>query len=87
MYGVAPARRGYLRPAGEWNVQEVKAQGRRVTVILNGTTIVDVDLDRVSAAGTADGRPHPGLNRARGHIGFLGHDAHVEFRNIWLKEI
>ncbi|MCR4439125.1 MAG: DUF1080 domain-containing protein [bacterium] len=87
IYGVAPALRGHLRPAGEWNVQEVKAQGRQITVVLNGVTIVDVDLDQVSAAGTPDGHPHPGLQRKRGHIGFLGHDAHVEFRNIWLKEL
>ncbi len=87
IYGVAPAQRGHLRPAGEWNVQEVIAQGRRITVVLNGTTILDVDLDQVSAMGTADGRDHPGLRRDRGHIGFLGHDAHVEFRSIWIKEL
>ncbi|MDZ7337575.1 MAG: DUF1080 domain-containing protein [candidate division KSB1 bacterium] len=87
IYGVAPARRGHLRPAGEWNVQEVTARGRRVTVVLNGATIVDVDLDQVSLAGTPDGHAHPGLKRNRGHIGFLGHDAHVEFRNIWVKEL
>ncbi|MGQ9560285.1 MAG: 3-keto-disaccharide hydrolase [Candidatus Oleimicrobiaceae bacterium] len=87
VYGVAPAKRGYLRPPGEWNVEEVTAQGSLVTVVLNGTTILETDLKEAIERGTADGQPHPGLARRKGHLGFMGHDAHVEFRNIWLKEI
>jgi hypothetical protein len=34
-----------------------------------------------------DHRDHPGLKRDKGHIGFLGHGAHVEFRNIRVKEL
>ena len=30
---------------------------------------------------------HPGLLRDRGHIGFLGHNDYVEFRNIRIKEV
>ena len=30
---------------------------------------------------------HPGLARTHGHIGFLGHDTRVEFRNIRVKEL
>lgn len=87
VYGVVPARRGVLRPAGEWNAEEVTVEGRRVTVAVNGVTIVDADLDRASAGGTIDGNEHPGLKRTSGHIGFLGHGAVLEFRNIRLKEI
>ena len=87
VYGVVPARRGALRPVGEWNSQEVTLRGRRVTVVVNGTTVVDADLDAASAAGTADGREHPGLKRDRGHIGFLGHGSIVEFRNIRIREV
>jgi len=87
IYGVVPAKRGYQRPVGEWNVQEVIAKGRRITVNLNGVTIVDADIDEASKNGTVDGREHPGLKRTKGHIGFLGHGSHVEFREIWLKEI
>jgi len=87
IYGVVPARRGHQRPVGEWNIQEVTARDRRITVVLNGVTIVDSDIDKASAGGTVDGREHPGLRRSRGHIGFLGHGSRVEFRNIWIKEI
>jgi HEAT repeat protein len=87
IYGIVPAKRGYQRPVGEWNYQEVTAQGRRITVELNGTVIVDADIERATAAGTMDGRDHPGLMNSTGHIGFLGHGSRVEFRNIWIKEI
>ena len=85
VYGVVPAKRGHLKPVGEWNSQEVVANGRRVKVVLNGTTIVDADLDEAVADGPIDGRPHPGLKRPSGHIGFLGHGSRVEFRNIRIK--
>ncbi len=88
IYDVVPAKRGHLKPPGEWNRQEVRALGRRITVILNGQTIVDADLDKV-IAGSEDPEKlvakHPGLLRARGHIGWMGHGARVEFRNIRIK--
>ncbi|MFA9454379.1 MAG: DUF1080 domain-containing protein [Candidatus Aminicenantaceae bacterium] len=87
IYGVVPAKRGFQRPVGEWNHQEVIARGRRIIVILNGETIVDADLDEAIASGTMDGREHPGLGRTRGHIGFLGHGSRVEFRSLWIKEL
>ncbi|UCE20658.1 MAG: DUF1080 domain-containing protein, partial [Candidatus Aminicenantes bacterium] len=87
IYGVVPAKRGYLKPVGEWNYQEVIAKGTRITVILNGVTIVDADIQEAIEQGTMDGRDHPGLKREAGHIGFLGHGSHVEFRNIRIKEL
>ena len=87
VYGVVPALRGILRPVGEWNAEEITARGRRITVVVNGTRIVDTDLDQASAGGTIDHRDHPGLSRERGHIGFLGHGSIVEFRNIRIKEL
>jgi len=87
IYGVVPAKRGHLKPVGQWNSQEVTCRGRRVKVVLNGVTIVDADLDKAAAGGTLDGRKHPGLKRARGHIGFLGHGSRVEFRNIRIREL
>ena len=80
IYGVVAAEPGYLRTAGEWNFEEIIAVGPRVRVILNGTPIVDADLSKITH--TPDGRDHPGLHNREGHIGFLGHDADVEFRNI-----
>ncbi len=87
IYGVVPARRGFLRPPGEWNAEDVTVKGRHVTVVVNGSTVVDADIDEASAGGTIDGNDHPGLRRESGHIGFLCHGSIVEFRNIRLKEI
>ena len=87
IYGVVPARRGALKPIGEWNTEEVTVRGRRVTIVVNGTTVVDADVDAASAGGTVDGQDHPGLRRKFGHIGFLGHGSIVEFRRIRVKEL
>lgn len=87
VYGVVPAKRGALKPVGEWNTQEVTVEGRRIKVVVNGTTTVDANLDEASANGTMDGQPHPGLQRAKGHLGFLGHGDRIEIRNVRLKEL
>lgn len=84
IYGLVPAVRGHLKPVGQWNAEEITCRGRKVTVKLNGTTIVDADLDEVGAE-PADGREHPGVSRTQGHIGLLGHRHPVEFRNIRVK--
>lgn len=85
IYGVVPAKRGHLKPVGEWNSEEVIAKGRQITVRLNGTTIVDADIDKASTPETMDHRDHPGLKREKGHIGFCGHGDYLEFRNIRVK--
>ena len=85
LYDVWPAERGALRKPGQWNRQEVTVIGRRVTVVLNGQQILDANLNAVSDVNTL--LKHPGILRDKGHIGFLGHDDYVEFRNIRLKEL
>lgn len=87
VYGVIPAKRGHLKPVGEWNEQEVIANGHHITVILNGIVILDADLKEASQNGTMDQRPHPGLLRPSGRIGFLGHGDRVYFRNIRVNAI
>ena len=88
LYGVAPALRGHQKPAGEWNKQEVHCVGRNITVTLNGTKILDVDLDKVAPNGeTIDHKDHPGLARKSGRVGFLSHGDRVSFRNIMIKDL
>jgi HEAT repeat protein len=87
IYGVAPTKRGYLKPVGEWNSQEVIADGTKIKVILNGETTVDADIQPAIDSGTMDHREHPGLGRKIGHIGFLGHGSVVEFRNIQIRSL
>ncbi|MDX5337484.1 MAG: DUF1080 domain-containing protein, partial [Cyclobacteriaceae bacterium] len=87
VYGVIPAKRGFLKPVGEWNTQEVIVEHPKIKVILNGETILEGDYLEASKNGTLDGRDHPGLQRSSGHIGFLGHGDVVHFRNIRIKEL
>jgi HEAT repeat protein len=87
IYGVVPAKRGHLKPVGEWNYEEVIARGSRITVNLNGVTIVNADIIEASSPQTIDGNDHPGLRREKGHICFCGHNSRVEFRNIRIKKL
>lgn len=87
VYGVIPAKRGYLKPIGQWNYEEVTAKGSHIKVTLNGTVILDGDIKEASKNGTADHKQHPGLLREKGHIGFLGHGSVVKFKNIRLKDL
>lgn len=85
VYDVFPAKQGFKKPTGEWNQEEITADGRRIKVVLNGHTIVDADLDSMKDPAVL--KRHPGLARTTGHIGFLGHGTRVEFRNIRIKEL
>lgn len=87
VYGIIPAKRGHLKPLGEWNSQEVWVKGEDIRITLNGTVIVDGNLKEASENGTMDGKDHPGLERKSGHIGFLGHGSVLWFRNIRIKEL
>ena len=85
IYDVFPAKAGHLKPVGEWNEEEIMAQGRHVKVTLNGTIIVDANLDDAKDPEVL--KKHPGLQNKSGHIGFLGHGAMVEFRNLRVKDL
>ncbi len=87
IYGVVPAKRGYLKPVGDWNYQEVIAKGKQITIKLNGTTIVDADIEKASTPKTMDGKDHPGLKRAKGYIGFCGHGDRLAFRSLRIKTL
>lgn len=86
VYGVVPPKRGAPKPAGEWNTEEITANGRRIKVKVNGKTIIDADLNKITDPATIVA--HPGMFRERGRIGFCGHGpAEVEFRNVSIKEL
>jgi len=87
VYGVVPAKRDHLKPVGEWNSEEITVKGRQVTVVLNGVTIVDADLDKATENGAMDKQEHPGVKNAKGHIGFLGHGDVLWFRNLRVKDL
>lgn len=87
VYGTLPAKRGYLKPVGEWNYQEVTVRGPKIKVVLNGKVILNGDITEARKTGAPDKQQHPGLLRQTGHIGFLGHGSPLKFRNIRIKDL
>jgi hypothetical protein len=85
LYGMIPARQGFLRKPWEWNDMEIKADGRRLMVTVNGAIVLDNDMDIVREIEVL--KKHPGVKRASGHIALLGHRTRVDFRNIRIKEL
>lgn len=85
VYGMIAAKRGFLRPAGAWNYEEVTAQGSKIRVELNGFVIVDGDVSKVSEF--KDNAVHPGRDRKSGFFGFAGHGDAVAFRNVAIKRL
>ncbi len=83
LYGVVPPAKDALRPTGRWNAFRIVAHGRHLTVELNGTTVVDTNLDDHKEAA----KEHAGILRTKGHIGLQSHDGRVEFRNIYVKRL
>ena len=80
VYSVSPALRGYLRPVGQWNHQQVEVVGDQIKVVLNGYTILDVKMKEVAPK-------HPYSQNSVGHFGFTGHSSPVAFRKIQVYEI
>lgn len=85
IYDVVPARTRFQKPAGEWNEEEILADGSHIRVTLNGVVIVDYDLSLVKEPEVL--KKHPGLRRPAGYIGILGHRSRAEFRNIRIREL
>ena len=86
-YGMVAAARGYQRPIGEWNYEQVTVKGSSIKVELNGTVILDADLGKVDMASVMANSAHPGKDLTKGSFGFAGHNDPVAFRNILIKKL
>lgn len=86
LYGIYPAPRGVVRPAGEWNAVRIVSQGNHVEHWLNGVKVVEAELGspdweaRVKQSKFAK-MPRYGRNGS-GHIGLQDHGDRVAYRNI-----
>lgn len=86
IYKVAAAKRGALKPVGDWNHEEITAIGRRIKIVINGKTVVSANLNDITDPEIL--AEHPGMLRSTGHIGFLGHEpGEVDFRNIYVADL
>ncbi len=81
------------KPDGEWNRMILTCQGPKITVVLNGQTVLEADLDDWD---TANKNPDNTKNKFKtalkdlprtGHLGLQYHGHPVWFRNIKLKKL
>jgi hypothetical protein len=90
-FALHPARRGVVKPAGQWNSVRLRVEGNRVQHWLNGQPVVDYqigsdDWKRRVAASKFAAWPEYGL-ATRGHIGLQEHGNEVAFRSIKVREL
>ncbi len=83
LYKLQAAKRGFLKPVGQWNHQKVTVNGPKVLVELNGTTILEANLDQLATKSPK----HSGVKRRSGHICFCGHGDPVQFKSITILEL
>jgi hypothetical protein len=60
-----------IKPAGEWNHYEIRVQGDRVALSVNGAVVSEI----------------PGIALRKGHVGFEGEGHEIAFRNIKMKTL
>jgi hypothetical protein len=81
--GVTP-RTQADRPVGEWNTFEITLKADRLTVVLNGVTVIpEVQLPGVPAVGPIGLQHHGRFKDGK----FTGPPSLVQFRNIRIKEL
>jgi hypothetical protein len=89
LYGAMAPRVKALKPLGEWNTYEVKYQGTKIAVKMNGKELYSVDTLALT-----DAKP-PFIQRVpQGFIGLQRHapddikgEAYAWFRNIFIKPL
>jgi hypothetical protein len=83
-YQSAPKTKASKKP-GEWNRYEIRCQGPRIQVKLNGVEIQNINVEEFTKG---EGGYKPLAERPRrGHVGMQSHGDQVDFRNIEIREL
>lgn len=90
-YGLHPARRGVVKPGGEWNSARVIVDDNRVEHWLNGVKMVEYELgstDWKERVANSKFNAWPEYGQASiGHIGLQDHGDLASFRNIKIRRL
>ena len=93
IYDCLAPRKNAAKPAGEWNHVVLTCKGSKVTIVLNGAQIIDMDLDQWTephqnpdGSQNKFGTAYKDMPRV-GHIGFQDHGKPVWYRNIRIKRL
>lgn len=97
IFGRLEPRESRVKKPGEWNTMRVACKDNMIHVVVNGSLVAEMDMQRwTSAKKNPDGSEIPAWLSTplaelptRGHIGFQGKHAGapVWFRNIRVKEL
>ena len=73
-------------PVGEWNTFVITIKGQRLTVVLNGKTVIDnARLPGVALSGPIGLQHHGGKNKKTGK--FSPASSLIQFRNVYVKRL
>lgn len=97
IYDAMPPSKSAAKPVGEWNRYTITCKGPQVTVVFNGETVIDANLDNWPEAGkNPDGTPNKFKKALKdyarsGPIGLQGlhgkAQAPVWYRNLKIKAL
>jgi hypothetical protein len=74
------------KPVGEWNTFDITMKGDRLTVVLNGKTVIDdARLPGVPERGPIALQHHGGLNERTGEMNPAS--SLIQFRNVYIKRL
>ncbi|MEO8199794.1 MAG: DUF1080 domain-containing protein [Gemmatimonadota bacterium] len=89
VYGLYPAERGVVKPAGQWNAARVVVRGNHVEHWLNGVKLATYELgspDWEAKVKASKFHEWPGYGRAtKGFIALQDHGDQVSYRNIKIR--
>jgi hypothetical protein len=89
VFGLYPAPRGVVKPAGEWNAARIVVRGMHVEHWLNGQKIAEYELgspDWKARVAASKFKQWPGYGRAiTGRIALQDHGDRVAYRDIKIR--
>jgi hypothetical protein len=92
-YDLVKPKKNAMKPVGEWNHIVITSNGSRMSVVLNGEAVTQIDLDEFREPNKRpDGTPHKfdiayKDHPRKGYIGLQDHGSDCWFRNIKLKPL
>ncbi len=91
LYDVMAAAARPLRPAGQWNQSRVLVNGRHVEHWLNGTRVLQYELESAELKKAVAGSKFKDIARfgtvVKGHVLLQDHGDQVSYRNIKIKPV